>query len=375
MSLASRSGRAHVNLRAPQAQAVCDFCGVRYNHPHLSWQYEWGGSKLFNTGFLTCRRCASIPQDQFRSLILPGDPRPIANPRFDFYTTPTRLIGGPVPTSPENRGFSQYVLGGSYAPLYPSTKNMVLSAVASTSGVATPGLIFDRSTVIRGQDVSHQLMQLQPARTWLLLFNPTAAQAQVALGTAAVWGTNGFTTNLILGPGEAYFWSTAQGLAAAYTGSVSLVGQIPNLPFWAWESAGSTVLATDEWGNILTDENGAWLATDLPGPQTGFVFWSNGGLLSILPGGAGDWPPIDINLPPGAIWDNGWSVSVVGGAIPDPAAPAIYFGSSVFPSITPDELLNLGGGNLPLQPGAPGSGQLWLNNGGFPGYGGTVWIS
>lgn len=97
---------------------------------------------------------------------------------------------------------------------------------------------------------------------------------------------------------------------------------------------------------IVTIENG--------GGSTGF--FNNGGVLGINTGEG--YPTDDIGLPPGSIWSNGGNVSVVPGISPDPLAPPVYYGIE-----TPAGLLALGGGNLPLDSGIPGSGQLW-NNGG-----------
>ncbi len=41
MCYASRSGRASTNASNPQAHAICDRCGFRYNHVNLKWQYDW----------------------------------------------------------------------------------------------------------------------------------------------------------------------------------------------------------------------------------------------------------------------------------------------------------------------------------------------
>jgi hypothetical protein len=369
----ARSGRARISMRRPRAIGESDRSGLWYNHAQLRRQFQWTGNELTDTGLLVGPDELDIPQDQFRSPILPPDPLPIINPRPSPNTTGVPIIGQPLPTTPGNFGFSQYVLNSSVV-AYPMTKAGVLSLVAQYSGIPTPGLIMDRSTVIKPGNLSQPLFQAQPARNWMIFYNPSVTQTQLSLALMTTWGAS--YVNLILGPGEAYFWSTDQQLGQAYQGAVSIIALYPGVPFWAWESAGNVVLATDEWGNIVTDENGAWVATDLPGPQTGFQFYSNGGLLSILPGGAGPWPPIDINLPPSAIWDNGLSVSFTGDtALPDPNAPPVYFGSPTHASISPDELLALGARNLPFSPGPPGSGLIYRNNGGFPGSGGTLWVS
>lgn len=51
----------------------------------MQFQYEWRGQSLQSTGFLVCQRCLDIPFIQNRPLILPPDPVPIENPRFENF--------------------------------------------------------------------------------------------------------------------------------------------------------------------------------------------------------------------------------------------------------------------------------------------------
>lgn len=76
-----RTGRAVVNPYALDASAICDRCGMRYNHSSLSWQYQWGGEQLINLKLLVCSICLDVPQEQFRTIVLPADPAPISDPR------------------------------------------------------------------------------------------------------------------------------------------------------------------------------------------------------------------------------------------------------------------------------------------------------
>jgi hypothetical protein len=213
-------------------------------------QFQWAANALFDTGLIVCRDCLDMPQDQFRALILPPDPVPRSNPRVSPNITGIPPIGSPLPTSPENLGFTQYVLGASGIPgTYPATKAAVLSQVAALSGITTPP-VFDRSITIGSVNTSLALMAAQPTRNWLLLYNPVTPQVQVS-ETTATWGGLG---QLILGPGEAYFWATAQNLGTPYQGALTVVGLLPMMPFWAWE--GSITWLTDDLGNIITDDLG-----------------------------------------------------------------------------------------------------------------------
>src|SRR5580692_9718257 len=171
MGLGDWAGSARVSLTNPSAQAECDRCGCWTHLDRLSKQFQWQGAALVYTGFLVCERCNDLPQEQYKVLILPVDPKPRVNPRPSHDTTAFYFQGAPVPTSPLNQGFtvyelfgadvpeslntsfklsvsgfdvlnSTYTLGGtmlpSYAGSYPINKPQVLAAIQEFSGILTP---------------------------------------------------------------------------------------------------------------------------------------------------------------------------------------------------------------------------------------------
>lgn len=85
MGYASRSGRARTSPSGPQAHAICDRCGFRYNHVDLQWQFDWRGATLQNTRILVCNICNDDQQQQLRAIVIPADPVPIMNPRVESY--------------------------------------------------------------------------------------------------------------------------------------------------------------------------------------------------------------------------------------------------------------------------------------------------
>src|SRR5258707_467090 len=89
-------GRARISRSNPEAQAVCDRCGFRYTHKTLLWQFEWSGARLQNRRILVCPTCLDTPQENIRTIVLPPDPRPIANPR------PENFVVANNPISPLN---------------------------------------------------------------------------------------------------------------------------------------------------------------------------------------------------------------------------------------------------------------------------------
>lgn len=231
MGLGDLNGHARTNTRNPQAAAVCDRCGFRYNLSSLGRQFQWAGSTLMDTGYLVCPRCNDKPFDQYRTLILPPDPYPRENPRPDVQATPIAYPGQAAPTVPGNQNFLQYLLGAATPGNYPTTKADALAAAAALSGVPTPAGVVDQSITITPANTTLTLMASN-GRTWLLIYNPGQAVCAFSLGTA-LWGA---TTNLLIGPGEAWFASTTSG-NPPWGGAITAIGLIPNVPLFAWEAA------------------------------------------------------------------------------------------------------------------------------------------
>jgi len=103
MGYASRSGRARVSSKNPQAFGICDRCGFLYNHVNLQWQFDWAGASLINKRILVCNPCNDLPQNQLRAIVLPADPVPIMNPRTQNYAaaeTDNIITSGTTTTDP-----------------------------------------------------------------------------------------------------------------------------------------------------------------------------------------------------------------------------------------------------------------------------------
>lgn len=103
MGYASTAGRARTNSRHPEAHAICDRCGCRYNLADLRWQFDWRGTSMQNLRILVCSPCYDEPQQQLRSIIIPADPQPVLNARpenFDNASVDYRAISTPIPVDP-----------------------------------------------------------------------------------------------------------------------------------------------------------------------------------------------------------------------------------------------------------------------------------
>jgi hypothetical protein len=86
MAYASQAGRAKTSAKSPQAHAICDKCGFRYNFVNLQWQFDWRGASLQNLRILVCRSCLDTPQEQLRAIVVPADPTPIMNARVQDFS-------------------------------------------------------------------------------------------------------------------------------------------------------------------------------------------------------------------------------------------------------------------------------------------------
>jgi hypothetical protein len=85
MAYASQAGRAKTSVTNPEAHAICDRCGFRYNHKDLAWQYDWRGATMQNIRILVCNTCYDTPQEQRRAIVVPADPMPIIQARVQDF--------------------------------------------------------------------------------------------------------------------------------------------------------------------------------------------------------------------------------------------------------------------------------------------------
>ena len=77
---------ARVNPSNPRSWATCDRTGFISNQDKLAYQYDWAGSTLINKRILVRQRSLDKPQEQFRTIVIPPDPKPIYNARVEPYS-------------------------------------------------------------------------------------------------------------------------------------------------------------------------------------------------------------------------------------------------------------------------------------------------
>ena len=160
MAYASRSGFARTSARSPQAHAICDRCGFRYNHVDLRWQFDWAGAALINKRMLVCNRCEDVPQQQLRAIIVPADPVPIMNARVENFVdaeTNNRVTSGqdtvdPVTGIPVPGGANRITEDSNNRVTQqtgepPGGLNQTPGTDPNAPGNSTPGLPYDNTTV------------------------------------------------------------------------------------------------------------------------------------------------------------------------------------------------------------------------------------
>lgn len=160
MAYASRSGRARTSASSPQAHAICDRCGFRYNHVNLKWQFDWAGASLVNKRLLVCNSCYDEPQQQLRAIVIPADPVPIQNPRIEYFVnaeTNNRATSGqnsvdPTTGLPVIAGNNRITQDGNSRVTQqtgepPGGKNTKPGTDPNAPGNSNPGLPYDNTTV------------------------------------------------------------------------------------------------------------------------------------------------------------------------------------------------------------------------------------
>ena len=217
MGFGDIQGRAPTRPSAPQAKGVCDQCGCWVAFRDLIKQTEWTGTRVSWLGFLVCRSCLDKPQPQLKSIRLPPDPVPIKNPRPENFYQDNGL-----------QGFTLYALFPYDNP--PTSPSAVLAAVAQASGIPTPSPLNTYGGTVNG--AVQTVVPANPSRSWLLLYNPSEPPWSVAIGAANFASGS----SIMLGPGNALFWANAQGGAVVTQSAMSGIGNIPNVPYFAWDA-------------------------------------------------------------------------------------------------------------------------------------------
>lgn len=154
MAYASIAGRARTSSSNPQAHAICDRCGFRYNRVNLNWQYDWRGAALQNVRILVCDTCMDTPQEQLRAIVVPADPVPIDQPRTqDFVQAETnyQTITAPPTIDP----VTGIPIPGTTTLSAQNGQNLLTQPIGEPAGI-------DQSAVMPLEGTTHYRVKLYP---------------------------------------------------------------------------------------------------------------------------------------------------------------------------------------------------------------------
>lgn len=154
MAYASIAGRARTSSSNPQAHAICDRCGFRYNRVNLNWQYDWRGAALQNVRILVCDTCMDTPQEQLRAIVVPADPVPIDQPRTqDFVQAETnyQTITAPPTIDP----ITGIPIPGTTTLSAQNGQNLLTQPIGEPAGI-------DQSAVMPLEGTTHYRVKLYP---------------------------------------------------------------------------------------------------------------------------------------------------------------------------------------------------------------------
>jgi len=234
MAFASLSGRARTSSRNPQAHAICDRCGFRYNHINLRWQFDWAGASLINKRFLVCDPCYDTPQNQLRAIILPTDPMPIVNPRTEPFSndeTNTLVISNNAPKDPTTG-----------IPIYPNVSLITENGQNVTTQPIGPPTGLDQNAVQPLFGSQHYRVNLNPTSILANGTNTITVNCPAAhgLSTNDQIAVQGLSNNLADGfysvtatTGTAFTYQTNNAITAGnlLQGSTLLVTALVGLPY------------------------------------------------------------------------------------------------------------------------------------------------
>lgn len=224
--------------RHPRALGVCDYCGQTYHLGELKYIFQWAGAQLQNQHFRVCCRCWDLPQEQLRSIILPPDPIPVADPRPEYYTMDNGL-----------QGFVQNTLNPE-APLQ-SGPQVIQNGVTQGWALPIPALTFEAITIFE-PFVPQKILSANANRTYLLVYNPEVYQAGIGRSTNIAFGSPSI---VMCGCATALLQNaSASPPANVWTGDVYAMGTLAGQQLFVWEDNFSYSL------DFSKTENGFYIA-------------------------------------------------------------------------------------------------------------------
>ena len=184
-------GRAQISARHPRALGICDRCGFTVNHDELQWQWDWlQGPRLFNLRILVCRTCLDIPQESGRTIVLPPDPVPIADPRPENYV----VADNPLSTL-------LYSPADNFLPRPPQAGNIGNMTLNAGVDAAFDGVANKRAPNCAALSVSVSSFQNTVGKNW----NADISGTSISLPSSVAPNTHVVSSFTITAPNDAPF--------------------------------------------------------------------------------------------------------------------------------------------------------------------------
>lgn len=204
----------------PEALGVCDYCGKSLHLRDLKYQFEWSGPGLINLHFRVGPECYDKFQEQLRSIVLPPDPIPVSDPRFENYDLDEGL-----------QGFTQNTLN----PLSPYRTPGEVVADARANGWAgpLPTPIVPTILYLPIPFVPVLALPARASRQFLMIYDPEDYEAGVSLSSITGFGNPNMT---VIGSGTALVQNAQySGTSTVWTGNVYAMGTLANQYLFLWD--------------------------------------------------------------------------------------------------------------------------------------------
>lgn len=224
-------GRAQISTRSPRALGVCDRCGAMFNQDNLQWQWDWlQGPRLFNLRILVCRSCLDVPQQNGRTIVLPPDPVPIANPR------PENYVAADNPLS-----FLGYNVADNFLPKPPQSLGGNIGTMVLNAGVdaAFNGATNKRAEFCAALSISNSSFQNTVGKNW----SADPSGTSLTLPSTVAPTTHIVSSFALYAPNDRKFLNSATGITAYHLDGSS------NNSVWTTLHAGTT---TGGVGEVIT---------------------------------------------------------------------------------------------------------------------------
>lgn len=255
MAYASQAGRARTNPGAPDAHAICDRCGFRYNFRDLSFQFDWRGPTLKNLYILVCKRCEDTPQEQLRAIVLPADPVPIVYARPENYQNDSSSF---MTLTPATISYPQGIPIPNVTQMTTLTGNTMGPLPLGSNGYRNPMGQLNPSNPIG--DPNAQMSPIN-GETWA---TPIPITSIVASGTATLTVNCAMPHNLATGA-QVAIWGVSNSLAYGIFSVIVTTATV--FTYQANANVPSGTVSTASTKVITTNAGLPWLQASVP--QTG----------------------------------------------------------------------------------------------------------